>query len=662
MNKNFYLTAAACFMLAATGVKAQHVVTEDMEVTLPASWGEFAGMDSIIIAGAKVTITSEPLNTCAFPFGDGSKLILVDGAELVMYDSPETWYPSAESALEAGIDPNDICDGATSEIYEVTPWNIGVSGEATIVADSKCRIGGNIFSQPGDSACHLTIVMGDSTILAANFRSYFGKLTIKYRDEAKNNTILIGQGFPGNCWTCSNDYTKASSAVCWDGIPFVMSLPDNTLLKVYDKNVPMAYPAIEGENISIENGTGHIFFRQNEDWTYNFASVTGGSDARNFELYAGGNATFLSDIQYVGKWAYPRNCGVWINGQDSIFTGMLNEVSVRNSGGFVGGNGILACGISMKEGSGRDIVPGEAYFETGDLTVGGSVWLNNNNGLILDFGGEGDYDRLIVKGARAPKCYISGANTRIYVNILDEFHANPVAGDYQVVVADEFVPNTVYETDTTGTRFGEQDLAVQQAVAKQLLEDSVITFPTSSKSETELIDSLCSAWATMFENFANPSKKDRDTLFCYITKIDTVDWEINQAVDFRSNKKEDGTYWNELPEGYSYYPLDIYTQYADSAQADSAGKALISEKFFSKGIISIYGPGYKEEIVPVKRPGSTQIENVEGAVASNRYAVSSQIYTPDGMPVPVAVKGINIVRTVYSDGTVDTRKLICTEE
>lgn len=663
MNKKFYLTAAAILAFAANNAQAQTVIMEDTELTNPYSW--IYGDEALTIAGAKVTLGNEAMNTCGLPFGDGTSVTLIDGAELVMFDSPETWYPNPDDAIFPSdlVGASDVSDPATSELVTAVPFNFIIGGTATIVADSKSYFGGRISSLPGDSACDLTIVVGDSTVLKANFHSYFGKVTIKYKDGATQNTLLIGSGFPGNCWRdggCGageegNGYNNASNAVCWHGIPFTLCMPDNSLVKVYDNNLHMSYPQIEGENISIENGTGHIFFRHNQDWTYNYVSVTGGSSSRNFELYAGGNATFLSDIQYVGKWAYPRNCGVWINGKDSIFTGMLNEVSVRNSGGFVGGNGLLACGISMKEGSGRNIVPGEAYYKTGDLTVGGSVYLNNNNGIELDFGGNGDYDRLVVKGARAPKCYISGANTRVYVNILDEFHANPVAGDYQVIVADEFVPNTVYETDTTGTRF--RDWAGADA-----LLDSLIAADTTGTYTVENRDSLKNAWSWMFENFKNPSKKDRDTLFCNITKIDTVSWEINQAVDMRTNTKEDGTYWNALPEGYSYYPLDIYTQYADSAQADSAGKALISEKFFSKGIISIYGPGYKEEIVPVKRPATDVEEVIEDAVAPNRYAVSSQIYTQDGMPVPVAVKGVNIVRTVYSDGTVETTKLICTEE
>ncbi len=647
MKRKLYFAAAALLMAAT--VNAQQVIDSDTEFTDPASWG---GVENdVIVAGATVTFANEAMNTSAFHPFFVDTVRLYNGAKIVMYDSPDTWYPNPEDPALSDYS-SDLYDGESNLMTAMT-YNFKVMGEATIVCDSKCRIGGTITSEDGDSTSVLNLVIGDSTVLAANFHGFFGQVNVIYRDEAKNEVLHLGEGFPGTCHKCGNNYTKASSAVCWDGIPFVLNLPDNILLKVYDTNTPMAYPGMTGKHVNIDNSTGHIFFRHNQDWTYSFGTVTGGSDARNMEFYAGGNATLHDDMAYIGKWVYPRNCGLWINGEDSIFTGTLNEVSVRNSGGFVGGNGILACGISMKEGSGRNIVPGEAYFVTGDLTVGGSVYLNNYNGLELDFNGNGDYDRLVVSGARAPKCYISGANTRIYVNILDGFHANPVAGDYQVVVADEFVPNTVYITDTTGVRFRDWEGA-------DAFLDNLIAADTTGTYTVEKRDSLKNAWGYMFENFKNPSKKDRDTLFCNITKIDTLDAIVSQAVDFRTNTKEDGTYWNALPEGYSYYPLDIYEQYGgDSVRADSAGKAMISEKFFARGIISIYGPGYKEEIVKVNRPGA---ESIEGILPADRKVVSSQIYNADGMAVPVAGKGVNIVRTVYSDGTVDTRKLIADGE
>lgn len=649
MKRKFYFAAAALLMAAT--MNAQQVIDSDTEFTDPASWGSHVFESDIIVAGATVTFANEAMNTSAFHSLYVDTVRLYNGAKIVMYESPDTWYPNPEDpALESYS--SDLYD-AEGNVMTAMNYNFKVMGEATIVCDSKCRIGGTITSEEGDTTSVLNLIVGDSTVLAANFNGFFGDVNVIYRDNAKNQVLHLGDGFPGTCHKCGNNYTRASSAVCWDGIPFVLNLPDNILLKVYDSNLHMAYPGMTGKHINIDNGTGHIFFRHNQDWTYSFGTVTGGSDARNLELYAGGNATLVDDIAYIGKWTYPRNCGVWINGEDSILTGTINEVSVRNSGGFVGGNGILACGISMKEGAGRDIVPGEGYFLTGDLTVGGSVYLNNNNGLILDFNGNGDYDRLVVSGARDPKCYISGANTRIYVNILDGFHTNPVAGDYQVVVADEFVPNTVYITDTTGVRFRDWEGA-------DAFLDNLIAADTTGTYTVEKRDSLMNAWGYMFENFKNPSKKDRDTLFCNITKIDTLDAIVSQAVDFRSNKKEDGTYWNVLPEGYSYYPLDIYEQYGgDSVRADSAGKAMISEKFFARGIISIYGPGYKEEVVKVNRPGA---ESIKGVLPVERKVVSSQIYNADGIAVPVAGKGVNIVRTVYSDGTIDTRKLIADGE
>ena len=342
MRKKFYFALAA-LVSAFMNVNAQQVIDTDTEFTDPASWGTHVSEADIIVAGATVTFANEAMNYSAFHGLYVDTVRLYNGAKIVMFDSPDMWYADEATYEQWGADLDD----ANGNLMTAMNYNFKVMGEATIVCDSKCRIGGTITSEDGDSTSVLNLVIGDSTVLAANFHGFFRQVNDIYRDEAKNEVLHLGEGFPGTCHKCGNNYTKASSAVCWDGIPFILNLPDNILLRVYDRNTPMSYPAMTGKNISIDNGTGHIFFRQPYDWTYSFGSVTGGSDARNMEFYAGGNATLYDDMAYIGKWVYPRNCGLWINGEDSIFTGTLNEVSVRNSGGFVGGNGILACGIAM---------------------------------------------------------------------------------------------------------------------------------------------------------------------------------------------------------------------------------------------------------------------------------------------------------------------------
>ena len=179
MNKKFYLAAAA-FLMAATGVNAQSVIMEDVTRDMPWSWD--MGDDSVTIAGATVTLVDEAMNTCGLPFGDGTKIVLTDGAKIVMFDSPDTWYPDpANSNFPESVGASDVSDPTTSALVTAVPWNLRLDGNATIVADSKCVFDGTVTGSG-----ELTLEIGDSTILNADFYGFTGKLIIKYKDGAKN--------------------------------------------------------------------------------------------------------------------------------------------------------------------------------------------------------------------------------------------------------------------------------------------------------------------------------------------------------------------------------------------------------------------------------------------------------------------------------------------
>ena len=114
-----------------------------------------------------------------------------------------------------------------------------------------------------------------------------------------------------------------------------------------------------------------ITLKPGKDCVYDFDSITGGGETRNFEIYAGGNITFNTPIDYVCGYIYPRNksVGVWINSEEPCFVNCLNEISVRNNDGFVGGNGILDCSILCKVGNTTHICPGYGLFFIGFFTV-----------------------------------------------------------------------------------------------------------------------------------------------------------------------------------------------------------------------------------------------------------------------------------------------------
>ncbi|MBR3896085.1 MAG: hypothetical protein IKJ42_03565 [Bacteroidaceae bacterium] len=660
MKKHFYLAAAALLSMAATVNAQDIVISEDMEVTDPASWGtHFEGARDVTIAGATVTFANEGMNTVAFHPFYVDTVRLYNGAKIVMFDSPDTWYPNPDEDPSLDVfGAAEFDDGNGSMLTEVG-YRFKIMGDATIVCDSKCTLGGKVMSEDGVEST-LTLVVGDSTKINIDFMGFTGTLKLQYREEAKNQTVLFGGTFPGTCPNCKQYAWSNSSSKCWCAMPWSMEVVDGTLLKVHD-NAHTAFPEIRGRHSIYAPRT--LTLRPLTDFTYDFDTYSGGGDV-HLELFAGANTTLTGIIDFTCKDFYVRNkyVGVWINSDPSVVTlaNQSGSISVRNNDGFVGGIGNIGGGIACKDGITTHIIPGEGYNLIGDLTVQGNVSLGNNNAIDVDFGGNGASDRLMMPNPEGA-CYISGTNTRLWINMLDEFYANPKAGNYKIVNAANFVPNTVYTTDTTGTRFRDLAADIQDAIVDSVLTDSVLTFPNSTKTFDELKDSLKNAWGYMFEQFQDPTKKHRDTLFYNITKIDTLDAQVNQNVVWMTNTREDGTACDSLPEGYSWYPVEWDEMYAATPDTIAVLRdSLVNKQFFERGVITIYSKDFTEVDARKNEFVNMDASAIEEVMVENKNhgkVVSSQIYTEDGKAVGGYVKGVNILRTVYSDGTVTTTKV-----
>lgn len=661
MKKHFYLAAAALLSMAAT-MNAQDVITEDMEVTDPASWGTHFSSNDVTIAGATVTFANEAMNTSAFHTLFVDTVRLYNGAKIVMYDSPDYWYPDPVNNPDMSGYESDLGD-ADANLMTETNYNFKIMGDATIVCDSKCTLGGKVMSEDGAEST-LTLVVGDSTVINIDFMGFTGTLKLQYREEAKNQTVLFGANFPsattgdlrGHATKCTGQYNNRSSK-CYCSIPWTLEVPDGVLLK---SDNMISFPVVNG-NFSIYS-PNTILFRPKVDCVYNLISVTGGDPDNanlNFELFPGETVTINGPVDWHGRYVYARNRGVWINSQVPTFSNMQNEISVRQSNdGFVGGNGILGCGIACKDGTTSHIYPGAALGLIGELRVQGNVYMYTNNSLDVELGGGGRHDRLTVEGDGT--CYVSGEYTRIWMNLTDEFYQDPVAGNYKVMNAANFVDNTEYVTDTIGKRFGELEVAEQDAIV-----DGLIAADTTGTFTVEVRDSLLQSWQNLFEQFETPSRKTRDTIFYLIERVDTLSSYVSQNINWMSNTREDGTRCDSLPEGYSWYPLEWNDKYASIKDTNEVAfndtiaahlKALRETNFFTKGVIAIYGPGYEEDKI-VERPADNP-ESIEAAILNGeKTVVSSCIYTEDGKAVGGYVKGVNILRTVYSDGTVTTTKV-----
>ena len=177
MKKHFYLAAAALLSMAAT-MNAQDVITEDMEVTDPASWGTHFSSNDVTIAGATVTFANEAMNTSAFHTLFVDTVRLYNGAKIVMYDSPDYWYPDPVNNPDMSGYESDLGD-ADANLMTETNYNFKIMGDATIVCDSKCTLGGKVMSEDGAEST-LTLVVGDSTVINIDFMGFTGTLKLQY--------------------------------------------------------------------------------------------------------------------------------------------------------------------------------------------------------------------------------------------------------------------------------------------------------------------------------------------------------------------------------------------------------------------------------------------------------------------------------------------------
>lgn len=644
MNKKFYLAAAA-FMMAATGANAQEVIMEDTTREMPWSWD--MGSDSVTIAGATVTLADEAMNTAGLPFGDGTKIVLTDGAKIVMFDSPETWYPNPENAnFPESVGATDVSDPTTGALLTAIPWNLRLDGDATIVADSKCTWGGTVAGTG-----NLTVEIGDSTIINADFKDFTGRLTLKFKNGITTDVINFGGVWPSASSGCGTAWTNRSSK-CWCTIPFELEVPNGSTLSLHYAQAHTAFPVIIGEDITIDVPLT-LTMRPATDYVYGLKAIKGGRSDLHFEFYGGGNMTINCPIEYTGVDTYIRNknFGFWLNGTEPTFVNMTGSISVRNNDGFVGGTGTVACGIACKDGITTHIRPGEGFDQIGDLTVTGSIWMANNNAIDVDFGANGRSDRLLMPNPDGA-CNISGAYTRLWIQLLDEFYDAPKAGNYNIVNAANFVPNTVYFIKHIGTRFADLDAAtLADTIDKWVAADStrLATYDQAMK------DSVSALWV------ADTSA----TGYYLLERIDTLGSEISQHISWQVATREDGTREDALPEGYSWYPTEWDAKY-DSATIVTKLDSLRAKHFFEDGVIVIYGPDWNEaqaaEAFAKKTyvNGASAIEQAPIAAekADHGRIISSQCYTADGQMVPSPVKGVNIIRNVYEDGTVTTRKTI----
>lgn len=539
MRKKIYLACAMLGLTAFNAAHAQYVIDSNLNIEEPASWGAMGTEKEVMVVGATITFTADAFNVCGLPAGDGTSITLTEGAKIVMFDSPDLWSPDLD-APENGEFIDDLLDLEGNAIIKM-PYNFVIDGAATINADSKCRIGGK-YTGTGD----LTLMVGDSTALCADFSEFAGKLIIQHKGA--NNTFLLGDGYPGQR---PGDAKPLTSNATYGSMPWDLVIPDGLNITTL---TPMALvmPKIVGKgHIKVDH---YFVFRPRESSVFDCTVEGSGineTSPRYFEYFAsaGVGITMAQPIEYATAQVYIRagDFGFYFNTDPSVPTlsNVTGSISMRNNGAFVGGTGFVDCGVDGKDGVASRITPGEfGENSIGTLKIK-ELWLNNNNAINVDFGGNGVADKLI-----CDTIHYNGAFTRLYINLTPEFFADPKPGDYKIVDA--------YKTTTYSS--------------------------TNEETGEVTVGSLVN-----------------------VAMFTTVD---DEGVSTPSNQLPEGMEWN-------------------------------FDKFFTEGVVTITGEAQ---------------QSVEGDVI-NKTVVSREYFSINGTALEAPMSGFNVVRTVYSDGTVNVNKV-----
>lgn len=716
MKKRFY----SVFAIAAAAVvsaNAQAVIDADEVFSLPADEGDYAGEEEFIIAGATVTFANEAMNTCAFPFKNGETVTLMEGGKVKFFDSPETAYPNPADFTD--VDGVDCSGYMTNEGVAVTeiPFNWIIEGTGNeIYLDSYCTMGGTI-SGTGD----LTIYCGNKNTI--NFNCYFAKNTsapeftgtlyLKTLDGYSCDTIRFTSGWPGNS-ADGVSYTKTSGQ--WAAVPFTMDITGAGAPCLYVASGASAWPKIVGEG-SIYTGSSYSFWR-NSSPAYYDVTVDGGNGDRDFEIYPGATIAFNAPVNSPSRYAYHRQGQLLlINSLEPSFSNCVNGFSLRNSNGTIGGNGYIDTGVGGKDGSTINVYPGhDGANSIGVLTMK-SLWLYNNNGVAFDFDGQTSDKIVMVDSAN-----FQGANTRVWMNLMDGFLDNPKVGNYKMldgkcVTAMQAVNDTIgyYVVDSVLTYIhvptGDTITYYSKIFPdKGNREIDTLAFwglgtgtgadyvPSPNKISAEdwqlgtySAEARAAIEARQFMPYTNDTIKYLDENGHNLTATDipilgAYDYIYNFNLQVKNNemklKQPTGDTLTIARDRFNFtFKTDVTDEETGATTTvmryttNTITRTAFAENgvdtvktdywfdftyFFTDGIIALCSEEYPE--VDLNRESNNGDVNNINTINKETHAVLNRaIYTIDGKRVNTYVKGLNIVTTRYTDGTIETKKVFFRE-
>lgn len=718
MKKRFYSVFAVAAAVAVSA-NAQAVIDADTEIIYPADEGDFGGETQIIIAGATVTLGNEAMNTCAFPFVNGDETVtLMEGGKVKFFDSPETAYPNPEDFKDVdGADWSTYMKYGDGNVVTAIPFNWIIEGTGNeIYLDSYCTLGGTI-SGTGD----LTIYCGNKNTI--NFNCHFAKNTaapdftgtlyLKTLDGYSCDTITFASGWPGNS-ADGISYTKTSGQ--WASIPFKMDITGAGSPCLYVASGASAWPAIAGEG-SISTGSSYSFWRNSTPAAYD-VTIEGGTSGKDFEIYPGATIAFNGVVASPSSHAYHRTGQLLlINSQTPTFSNCVDGFSLRDKNGRIGGDGYIDTGVGGKDGSTINVYPGhDGENSIGILTMK-SLWLYNNNGVAFDFDGQTSDKIVMVDSAN-----FQGANTRVWLNLMDGFLKNPTVGNYKVldgkcVTAMQPVNDTIgyYVVDSVlnyihvptgdtityyskifpGKANREIDTLAFWGLGTGTGADYV---PSPNKISAEdwqagtySADARAAIEARQFMPYTNDTikyldqngHKLTDTDLAILGAYDYI-YNFNLVVKNNEMKLEQPT-GDSLTIGRDLFNFPFKTDVTDEESGETTTvmryttnpitRTTFAENgvdtvktdywfdftyFFTDGIIALCSAEYPE-VDLTKEPVNGTVSDIQTLNKETHAVLNRVIYTIDGKRVNTYVKGLNIVTTRYTDGTIETKKVFFRE-
>lgn len=718
MKKRFYSIFAVAAAVAVSA-NAQAVIDADMEIAYPADEGDFAGETDIIIAGATVTFANEAMNTCAFPFTNGNETVtLMEGGKVKFFDSPETAYPNPRdfTDMEGANWSTYMQNGDGSDVTAI-PFNWIIEGTGNeIYLDSYCTLGGTL-SGTGD----VTIYCGNKNTI--NFNCYFasntaapeftGTLYLKTLDGYSCDTITFASGWPGSS-ADGISYTKTSGQ--WGSIPFTMDITGAGSPVLYVASGHSAWPKITGEG-TIYIGNRFAFWRNRLPSYYDVTIEGGASGNNDFEIYPGATIAFNAPVTAINRYAYHRTGQLLlINSQVPSFSNIANGFSLRDKNGSIGGDGYIDTSVGGKDGSTINVYPGhDGANSIGVLTVK-SLWLYNNNGVAFDFDGQTSDKIVSVDSAN-----FSGSNTRVWLNLMENFLDNPKVGNYKMLdgkcvtamqpvndtlgyyVVDSVMSYIHVPTGDTITYYSkifrgmgnrEIDTLAFWGLGTGTGADYVPSPNKISAEDWQLgtysADARAAIEARQFMPYTNDTIKYLDENGHKLTGTDlpilgAYDFIYNFNLDVKNNamklKQPTGdslsiardffhfTFKNTEtdPETNEEKTVMRYTtnRFTRTTFAENGVDTVKTEYwfdftyFFTNGVIALCSEEYPE--VDLNREYNNGPSDINTVNKETHAVLNRTIYTIDGKRVNTYVKGLNIVTTRYTDGTIETKKVFFRE-